>query len=106
MIFEKAIAIVTKCCWCCDRLGSLLGDIKLPGSHGVLFSWTPPRVGVDVTILQALENDLWDEMNAAVEDNIFCDHSHQSSGSSMVFGEDDNDESFDRPVYLTCDTAV
>ena len=63
-------------------------------------------MGVDVAVLQALENALWDEMNAAVEDNILCVRSHQSSGSSMVFGEHDNDESFDRPVYLTCDTAV
>ena len=62
-------------------------------------------MGVNVTVLQALENDLWDEVNAAVEDNIFCVHSHQSSGPSIFFGEDDNDESFDRPVYLTCDTV-
>ena len=87
-IFEKAIAVGKKCCWCCDRLGSLLGDIKLPGSHGVLFSWTPPRVGVDVAILQVLENDLWDEMNAAIQDNISRVHSRQSSGSSTVFMED------------------
>lgn len=25
-------------CWCCDRLGSLLDDLKLLGSHGVLYS--------------------------------------------------------------------
>ena len=41
--FENAIAVNKKCCWCCDRLGTLLGDVKLPGSHGVLYSWRPPR---------------------------------------------------------------
>lgn len=41
-------------------------------------------MGVDVTVLQALENDLWDEMNAAVGDTIFHVHSRQSSGSSTV----------------------
>ncbi|EDR06078.1 uncharacterized protein LACBIDRAFT_294726 [Laccaria bicolor S238N-H82] len=86
--FEKAIAVGKKCCWCCDRLGSLLDiDIKLPGSHGVLFAWTPPRVGVEVTILQQLEKELWDEMSAAVTDKISGGHSRQSSGSSTVFDE-------------------
>lgn len=97
-IFEKAIAVGKKCCWCCDRLGSLLGNIKLPGSHGVLFSWTPPRIGVDVSVLQALENKLWVEMNAAIEDNISRVHSHQSSGSSTVFGE--SDVGFGVPDYI------
>ena len=63
-------------------------------------------MGVDVAVLQALENALWDEMHAAVEVKISPIISRQSSGFSMFFGEDDNDESFDRPIYLTCDTAV
>lgn len=87
--FEKAIAVGKKCCWCCNRLGSRLGDIKLPGSHGVLYSWTPPRVGVDITVLRALEDDLWTELKAAVGDTMFRVHSRQSSGSSTVWdGED------------------
>ena len=77
--FEKAIAVSKKCCWCCDRLGSLLGDIKLPGSHGVLYSWGPPRIGVDFSVLQSLEKNLWDEMKAAVGDTL---PPRQSSGSS------------------------
>jgi len=69
--FEKPIAVSKKCCWCCNRLGSLLGDIKLPGSHGVLYSSS--------CVLQSLEEDLWDEMKAAVGDSI---PPRQSSGSS------------------------
>ena len=63
--FENAIAVDKKCCWCCDRLGTLLGDVKLPGSHGVLYSWRPPRVGVDVAVLRSFESILWNEMKAA-----------------------------------------
>ena len=45
-------------------------------------------MGVDVAVLQVLENDLWDEMNAAIQDKISRVHSRQSSGSSRVFVED------------------
>jgi hypothetical protein len=64
-----------KCCWCCDKLGNLLGDIMLPDSHGIIYAWSPPRVGLDVTVLQALENALWDELKAAVGDTRFLVHS-------------------------------
>jgi len=73
--FENAIAVNKKCCWCCDRLGTLLGDVKLPGSHGVLYSWRPPRVGVDVSVLRSFESHLWDEMKAAIGDTIPHVHS-------------------------------
>ena len=82
--FEKAIAVGKKCCWCCDRLGSRLGDIKLPGSHGVLYSWTPPRVGVGTTVLRALEDDLWNELKAAVGVTMSRVQSRLSSGSSST----------------------
>ncbi|KIM48631.1 hypothetical protein M413DRAFT_20991 [Hebeloma cylindrosporum] len=67
---EKAIAVSRKCCWCCNRLGSLLGDFNLPGSHGVICSWRPPRAGVDLTVLRSLENDLWGEMQAVMDATI------------------------------------
>jgi len=84
---------------CCDRLGSLLGDIKLPGSHGVLYAWSPPRVGLDVTILQSLENDLWDELKAAVGDARFCVYSRQSPSSSTVV-EEEPEYAFEPNVML------
>jgi hypothetical protein len=73
-----------KCCWCCDKLGNLLGDIKLQGSHGKVYAWSPPQVGLDVTILQALEDALWDELKAAVGDsrNRFLGFSWENSSSS------------------------
>ena len=48
-----------------------------------------PRVGVDTTVLQSLEKDLWDELKAAIGDATKpCVLSCQSSGSSTTEGED------------------
>lgn len=48
-----------------------------------------PRVGVDTTVLQSLEKDLWDELKAAIGDATKpCALSCQSSGSSTTEGED------------------
>ena len=60
----------------------------MPGSHGMLYAWSPPRVGLDVTVLQALENILWDELKAAVGDTRFLVHSRQNFGSSTVAEEE------------------
>jgi hypothetical protein len=46
----------------------------LLGSHGMLYAWSP-RVGLDVTVFQALEDALWNELRAAVGDNRFQVHS-------------------------------
>jgi hypothetical protein len=64
---EKAIAVGIKCCWCGHKLASLLGNIKLPRS----FTWgsiflDSSSGGVDIAVLQALENDLWGEMKIAI----------------------------------------
>lgn len=34
----------------------------------MLYAWSPPQIGLDVTILQALEDALRDELNTAVGD--------------------------------------
>ena len=87
---EKSIAVSTKkCCWCCNKLGSLLGDVKLPGSHGVLCSWTPPRMGIDITLLQALEDSLWKELEAAIGNTLSLVPSRQRSGSSTILESED-----------------
>ncbi|KIJ13056.1 hypothetical protein PAXINDRAFT_156651 [Paxillus involutus ATCC 200175] len=84
---NKAIATGKKCCWCCARLAIHLGrhldtDFKLPGTHGVLFGWSPPTVGVDVAVLQDLETDLWTELHNALSEAVPSTLSHQSSASS------------------------
>ena len=44
--FENAIALDKKYCWCCDRLGTLLGNVQNGLAHmefsfilGVLIEW-------------------------------------------------------------------
>ena len=83
-----------KFCWCCNQLGSLLGDVKLLGSNGVLYSWTPSRTGIDITILQALENSLWDKLWMAISNiTVSLVPSRRSSGSSTNFEFDEIFES-------------
>ncbi|KAG1892017.1 hypothetical protein F4604DRAFT_1640851 [Suillus subluteus] len=68
---ENVVAVGRKCCWCCDRLRvELLGAnrtrFKFPSSNGVIYPWSPPRVGVDVKVLQRLEFALFQELYAAI----------------------------------------
>ncbi|KAJ8587978.1 hypothetical protein M405DRAFT_277292 [Rhizopogon salebrosus TDB-379] len=68
---NKAIGVGKKCCWCCSTLGAILQDkcvsIERPGSHGVIYPWSPPRVGLDVSVLRKLEDRLWDELHGEIE---------------------------------------
>lgn len=69
---ENIIAVGRKCCWCCDRLRfQLLLDnktrFKFPGSNGAIYPWSPPRVGVDVKVLQKLEDALFEELRRVIE---------------------------------------
>jgi hypothetical protein len=87
---DKVIGVGKKCCWCCSTLGSILSQdkhvsIKLPGSHGIMYPWIPPRVGLDVSVLEILEERLWAELHKAIEKGGFgVPLSRQSSGSSSV----------------------
>jgi len=72
MMTDKVIGVGKKCCWCCSALGSILSQdkhisIKLPGSHGIIYPWTPPRVGLDLNVLQILEDQLWDALYMAID---------------------------------------
>ncbi|KAF8967436.1 hypothetical protein BDZ97DRAFT_1728058 [Flammula alnicola] len=82
--FAKAIASSQKCCWCCNRLGNRLTDIRLPRSHGLIYAWSPPLVGIDISILRELENELWRELATALRDASRPTHCRHSSGSSTV----------------------
>jgi hypothetical protein len=57
---NPAIAAGKKCCWCCAKLSELMNPtILIPGSHGTIYPWCPPRIGVSLGILEALESELW-----------------------------------------------
>ena len=91
---DKVIGVGKKCCWCCSALGSILSQdkhisIQLPGSHGIIYPWSPPQVGLDLSVLQILEDKLWDALYTAINKAEFeVPLSRQSSGSSSVGDED------------------
>jgi len=52
-----------KSCLCCHWLGELLvggngQGFLLPGTHGIVFPWTPPLFGIPEPILEQLEQKL------------------------------------------------
>ncbi|KAL4073362.1 hypothetical protein V8B97DRAFT_230318 [Scleroderma yunnanense] len=68
---EIGIAVGKDCCWCCNRLAYHLSahlkkNFKLPGTHGVVYGWKPPSVGIPVSVLKLLEDDLWVELVEAL----------------------------------------
>lgn len=69
---ENIIAVGRKCCWCCNGLRFLLlrannTRFKFPGSNGAIYPWSPPRVGVNVEVLQKLEDALFKELCHVIE---------------------------------------
>ncbi|KAF8625323.1 hypothetical protein AX15_005453 [Amanita polypyramis BW_CC] len=94
--FEKFIAVEKKCCWCCDRLRYHLDkhlgpEFQLPGTHGVVFAWIPPKTGVSLSVLKALESDLWNELYWALRERIPTPPSPRSPRTNFWI-EDDFDE--------------
>ena len=64
---EAVIAVSKMCCWCCDWLGkNLESQFTLPGTHGVMYPWDPPNVGVSESVLKKLEGELWDQLYEVV----------------------------------------
>ncbi|KAL4081204.1 hypothetical protein J3A83DRAFT_4084967, partial [Scleroderma citrinum] len=68
---EIGIAVGKDCCWCCNRLAYHLSahlnkNFKLAGTHGIIYGWKPPRVGIPVSVLKLLEDDLWVELVEAL----------------------------------------
>ena len=61
------IAVSKKCCWCYNWLSqNLESKFTLPGTHGVIYPWDPPKVGVSETVLKRLEDKLWEKLYAKV----------------------------------------
>ncbi|CCL99170.1 uncharacterized protein FIBRA_01185 [Fibroporia radiculosa] len=88
---ESHIAVNKKCCWCCTRLAEILlkryhMTCNVPGSHGLVFAWSPPVDGLELPVLLDSEGCLWDELFRAVQahDNFVPTHSRHSSASSSV----------------------
>ena len=57
------IGVGKKSCLCCYWLADLLGQppndiFFVPGTHGIVFPWTPPFFGIPVPVLEQLEERL------------------------------------------------
>ncbi|KIM55298.1 hypothetical protein SCLCIDRAFT_307910 [Scleroderma citrinum Foug A] len=64
---EAVIAISEECCWCCDWLSkNSESQFTLPGTHGMIYPWDPPKVGVSELVLKKLEGELWNQLYEAV----------------------------------------
>lgn len=46
-------------------------QFTLPGTHGLLCAWSPPVIGVDISVLLDLEKDLWTELKKTLSKNVF-----------------------------------
>ncbi len=57
------IGVAKKSCLCCYWLGELLKtdtgeSFVLPGTHGIIFPWTPPSDGIPFEVLETLQQKL------------------------------------------------
>ena len=86
VLANPAIAAGKKCCSCCTKISQLINPaVVIPGSHGAIYPWCPPRVGVGLDILEALESQLWDRLYQGLrEKHQSSTHSHQSSEPSSI----------------------
>ncbi|KIM55278.1 hypothetical protein SCLCIDRAFT_52854, partial [Scleroderma citrinum Foug A] len=64
---EAVITISEECCWCCDWLSkNSESQFMLLGTHGMMYPWDPPKVGVSELVLKKLEGELWNNLYEAV----------------------------------------
>ncbi len=58
------IGVGKKCCWCCSSLASALRtehpliSFQGPESHGLIFPWVLPTIGISVPVAQYMETAL------------------------------------------------
>jgi len=92
-IANPAIAVGKMCCWCCQKLSQLINPlISTPGSHGTIYPWCPPRIGISLEVLEVLEGQLWGRLCQALHEHSHqrqSTHSRQSSGPSTISSSDE-----------------
>ena len=68
---EIMIAVNKKSCWCCDWLSrNLESQFALPGTHGIMYPWDPPEIGVSEIVLERLEDELWNKLHEMVSNSL------------------------------------
>ncbi|KAG2014309.1 hypothetical protein CC2G_011137 [Coprinopsis cinerea AmutBmut pab1-1] len=65
-----AVGSSNQCCFCCHIVGRHKEEDVIdayPGTNGVIHPWTPPRVGVKLSILKDVEAFLWDQLESIIK---------------------------------------
>ena len=84
--------------FCCYSLAELLSQhsnrkFLVPGTHGMIFPWSPPLFGIPVGVLQELEKKLTEKLVEVTENWItrraLRDISRQSSPASQSSGSEE-----------------
>ncbi|KAJ6618820.1 hypothetical protein B0H10DRAFT_2217314 [Mycena sp. CBHHK59/15] len=102
---QLPIGVGKKCCWCCWMLGEFLKNDRgrefiLPGTHGIIFPWIPPKHGIPVDVLDRLEKLLVLKLEEAITTHTVSSSSRQSSPSSTFDDADFEYDSEERSIYL------
>ncbi|KIM66535.1 hypothetical protein SCLCIDRAFT_21983 [Scleroderma citrinum Foug A] len=73
-------------CWeGCDWLGdNLESKFTLPGTHGEMYPWDPPTVGVSELVLKKLHEELWNQLHKVVLKSVVLLYSRHSSPSGAL----------------------
>lgn len=73
-------------CWeGCDWLGdNLESKFTLPGTHGEMYPWDPPTVGVSELVLKKLHEELWNRLHKVVLKSVVRLYSRHSSPSGAL----------------------
>ncbi|KAI0759227.1 hypothetical protein BD413DRAFT_288419 [Trametes elegans] len=80
------IGVSKKCCYCCDILANLINTspqggltFLIPGTHGTIFPWHPPPLGINTEHLQQMRDKLFKKFHDIVTKQILGLASTQSS---------------------------
>jgi hypothetical protein len=92
--------VTQKSCLCCYWLGELLhNDTKeyfiLPGTHGIIFPWTPPSEGIPFEVLESLQQKLVSKLVQVTTTSILNDPPTWVSPISRFDQEEDVDMQLD-----------
>ncbi len=60
----SVIGVGKKCCWCCSSLAGMLRaahsgvTFQIPMSHGLIFPWALPTIGISLPVATSMETAL------------------------------------------------
>jgi hypothetical protein len=92
---KPAIATGNKCCWCCQKISQLIGPISIPGSHGVIYPWCPPQIGISLATLEVLETKLWERLYDELKNKHYSTQIIDDSEDMCMSMSDETDNIFE-----------